>query len=191
MSDHFTRRVKASLRRSRYGFRPARSFAPASRLSLGRCAGGQNPPLSPALTSPGREICPAGLTFPAVGAILVWRCPFRSFGGRPCRGVRGRRKAAQLFQLGGFFHAPELSVLLDPLPRARRPHVLDTVPSDSPNATKPLSFCCVRFCIARKGLPLFSSINSRLNFFVCDIYCLCDRHLQLIPYRMSLLSVIH
>jgi hypothetical protein len=33
-----------------------------------------------------------GLTFPACRGKLVFRCPFRSFGGRPSRGVRGRQK---------------------------------------------------------------------------------------------------
>ena len=47
----------------------------------------------PALTRPGREICPAGLTSARFRGMLVRRCPFRSFGGRPSRGVRGRRKS--------------------------------------------------------------------------------------------------
>lgn len=45
------------------------------RLALGT-------PRASALTSPGREICPAGLTFPARCGKLVFRGPFRSFGGR-------------------------------------------------------------------------------------------------------------
>ena len=52
-------------------------------------------------------------------------------------------------------------------------------------------FVAFAFVLPERVYLFFSSINSRLNFFVCDIYCLCDRHLQLIPYRMSLLSVIH
>ena len=54
------------------------------------------------LTRSGREICPAGLTFPARCGTLVFRCPFRSFGGCPSRGIQGRlkpldRKIGRLF----------------------------------------------------------------------------------------------
>lgn len=47
---------------------------------------------APALTLPG-FFCPAALTFRAVRGMLIFRGPFRSFGGRPLRGVRGRRES--------------------------------------------------------------------------------------------------
>ena len=67
-----------------------------SRLPSGGCCArsvNADAVLAPGLDLAGRENCPAGLTFPARRGTVFRRCPFRSFGGRPSRGVRGRQES--------------------------------------------------------------------------------------------------
>lgn len=53
----------------------------------------------------GREFRPPGLTIRLGRGTLYWQGSFRSFGGRPSRGVRGRPKAAWSYRPGGFSYA--------------------------------------------------------------------------------------
>ena len=115
----------------------------------------------------GREICPAGLTFRPGRGTLYWRGPFRSFGGRPFRGVRGRQKplglsTRRLFLCFAHFRDP-----LSPPP----PFVhLILSRQSAPNATKPLSFCCVRWlsnsrcCAANAYGPAGPQNNGFISF---------------------------
>ena len=112
-------RPRLTVRKLSTGVYTERVSASAAALPLSAARQGQAPSgrgcarsvaadavLAPALTGSGREICPAGLTFPGRRGILVFRCPFRSFGGRPSRGVRGRQKPLGLIDQAAFFHAP-------------------------------------------------------------------------------------
>ena len=115
--------------------RPAAAL-PLSHPRQGCPSAGPGYSLGPALTRPGREICPAGLTFPARCATMSVRGLFRPFGGRPFGGVRGQTRAPSGDPGWGSFFAPVPCHRAPPLPYS----ILDHLPA---NATKPLSFCCV------------------------------------------------
>ena len=76
------------------------------------------------------------------------RGSFRSLGGHLSQGVRGRQKAAWSISTRRLFLLPRnCSSRAGIVALCRAPAALislDTKSSDSANATKPLSFCCVR-----------------------------------------------
>ena len=129
---------------------------------------------SPALTHYAMGLfAPAGLTFWPVRGTLVFLGPFRSLRGATARAVSTvRRKPPPEKSGGGFFMlwAPPSRAGNETLCRAPAALLsLDTSSSDSANATKPLSFCCVNplensvGCVCVKSPPSCDKTDAKVT----------------------------